>query len=156
MQALGEAVLNDKTGWKFYVHNFKMLIEALPSDVVKRWIASAGVEGARRLARHLPAPHLKESGTHDDAIPIVPDLTAWVLTEFEEDDRVFKEFMAGVYSFKMYSGDIAAQHEAEAAVARVFLDHPLRRIREWAEMEERWAMDAARQEREEAEERDLP
>jgi len=128
-----------------------MLIENLPSDVVKRWIAGAGVEGARRLARHLPSPYLKDSAT-----PVVPDLTAWVLTEFEEDDRVFKEFTAGVHSFQIYSGDIAAQHETEAAVARDFLDHPLRRIREWAEMEERWAMDAARQEREEAEERDLP
>jgi hypothetical protein len=56
----------------------------------------------------------------------------------------------------MYYGDIAAQHEAEAAVARAFLDHPLRRIREWAEMEERSALESARREREEAEERDLP
>src|SRR5438445_692062 len=151
MQALGEAVVDDKTGWKFYVHSFKALVGSLPTEVVKSWIASAGLEGARRLARHLPAPYLKAGET-----PIVPDLTAWVLTEFEEDDRVFKEFAAGVHSFKLYAGDIAAPHEAEATVARAFLDHPIRRVREWAEREERWAMDAARQEREEAEERDLP
>jgi hypothetical protein len=151
MQAVGEAVLNDKVGWKFYVHSFKTLVSSLPAEVVEQWISDAGVEGARRLARHLPVPHV-EGGT----TPVVPELTAWVLTKFEQDDRVFREFVAGVHSFQMYSGDIAAQHEAEAAVAGAFLDNPVRRIREWAEMEQRWALDAARQERQEAEERDLP
>lgn len=151
MQALGEAILDDKRGWKFYIHSFKTLLSSLPAEIVRRWIADAGVEGARRLARHLPAPYMESGNT-----PVVPEVTAWVLTTFEEDDRVFREFGAGVHSFQVYSGDIAAQHDAEAAVAGAFLDHPVRRIREWAEMEERWALDAARQEREETEEQDLP
>jgi len=151
MQALGEVMLEEKTGWRFYIHSFKPLISSLPTEVVKHWVSGAGVEGARRLARHLPAPYLESGGR-----PVVPALTAWMFAEFDSEDRVFQEFSAGVHSFQVYSGDIAAQHEAEAAVARAFRDHPLRRIRQWAEIEERLALDSARRVREEAEERDLP
>src|SRR5262249_8538204 len=65
----------------------------------------------------------------------VPDLTAYVLSQFAEDERVFQRFCAGVHDGEVRVGDIAAQHEREAAVARRFLDHPLPRIRQWAEHE---------------------
>ncbi len=87
---------------------------------------------------------------------MVPAFTEWLLTRFETDDRVFHEFAAGTNSFKVYSGDIAAEHEAEAAVARRFLNHPARRIREWAAVEEQSAREEARRARQWAEERDLP
>jgi hypothetical protein len=35
----------------------------------------------------------------------------------------------------MYVGDIASQREIEAASARAFFNHPLKRIREWARYE---------------------
>ena len=72
-----------------------------------------------------PPPHI-DSDDH----AVVPAFTEWLLTRFETDDRVFHEFAAGWDRFKVYSGDIAAEHEAEAAVARRFLNHPARRIRE--------------------------
>jgi len=111
------------------------------------WLREHGLEAARRIARHLPLPHLDSEGR-----PVVPPLTEFVLTEFEDDDWVFHEFCAGVHSFQMYSGDIAAQHEAEAAMAESFLNHPARRIREWAQAEvrhSRWEAQQARQWQEE-------
>jgi hypothetical protein len=103
-------MLDDKTGSRFYVRRFTRLVSTLPTEVVKRWVG-AGVERARRLARHLPPPYRESDGT-----PVVPALTSWILTEFERDDSLFREFRVGLHSFRMYYGDIAAQHEAEAAV----------------------------------------
>ena len=50
---------------------------------------------------------------------------------FEDDDEVFEGFSRGLV-VRSYSGDIAEEHEKEAEKRRVFLNHPLRRIREWA------------------------
>jgi hypothetical protein len=60
---------------------------------------------------------------------------AYILKEFESDDSTFSEFCAGVRSFQLYSGDIAKQYEQEAGMARLFLGHELRRVREWAQLE---------------------
>ena len=46
--------------------------------------------------------------------PELPPLTEWVLREFESDDRVFREFVFGVHSFQVYSGDYAKLREQEA------------------------------------------
>jgi hypothetical protein len=151
MEALGRAMLDEKTGWRFFVGEHRVLVAALPAEVVRDWIEQAGVEGARRVARHLPQPCIGSDGS-----PVVPPLTYWVLETFEDDARTFREFCAGVHSFKMYSGDIANEHEAEAALARRFLDHPLRRIREWAVLEEQSALAEAREARRWQEEVDLP
>jgi len=51
---------------------------------------------------------------------------------------------------------LLADLDAEAALARRFLDHPLRRIREWASIEERSALADARQSREWDAEQDIP
>lgn len=151
MAALGAVMLDERVGWKFMVGDVSALVDALPSAVVRAWIERAGVEGARRVARHLPAPRIDEGGE-----PAVPELTAWTLATFEDDDRTFDEFAAGTHSFDWYSGDIAAQHEQEAAVARRFLDHPLRRVREWARLEEQSATENARRTRIREEESNLP
>jgi hypothetical protein len=139
MDELGQVVLHPKLGIYFFVGLHRGIINALPVEVVKNWLSKAGVEGARRLARHLPVPFLDPNGQ-----PIVPPLTEFVLTRFENDDRTFHEFCAGVGSFRSYVGPMAPQKEGEAEVARKFLSHPLRRIREWA----RGEIDAATQQAE--------
>ena len=58
-------------------------------------------------------------------------------SEFEDDDETFSSFCAGTHSMQSYIGDIAEQHQAEADAARPLLDHPLRRMREWAQLEVR-------------------
>lgn len=150
MQAIGESILDRKRGIAFYVGKHRPLFEAIPVDVVTRWLEKHGVEAARKVARHLPVPYL--NGTQ----PVVPPLTAWVLSTFEGDDRTFREFCLGVHSLQWYVGDIAAQHEAEAEVARRFLDHELRRIREWAAYEESDARSKAERWRQRQEEDFLP
>jgi hypothetical protein len=62
----------------------------------------------------------------------VPELTAFVLSHFESDDRTFHEFCAGVHSFEIMSGDIAQKYEEDARTAAKFQGHPIRRIAEWA------------------------
>jgi hypothetical protein len=150
MDALGHLMLDEQVGWRFFIGDYQALFAAIPDPVKQAWIEKTGVEGARRIARHLPPPGLDERGE-----PIVPTLTGWVLTQFEDDDRTFHEFVAGSNSFKVYGGDIAAEHEREALVARRFLDYPARRVREWAAIAEKGAVEDTQRARLQAEEWDL-
>ena len=127
MRSLGAMILSPGNGWRFRIDDFSRLVAALPVEVVQHWLGEVGVAGARGIARHLAPPHLD-----DDGRPVVPPLTAFVLERFADDDQVFREFCAGTHSGQVYSGDVTEQHEREAAIARRFVGHPLRRVREWA------------------------
>ncbi len=151
MDALGEVMLDDAVGFRFFIGDYEAIFAALPDDVKREWLERVGVEGARRMARHVAPPHVTENGE-----ALVPPFTAWFLERFGDDDRTFHEFLAGTRSWRSYWGDIAAQHDAEAAVARRFLGHPLARVREWARMEEKSALAEAAAERMREAEQDLP
>jgi hypothetical protein len=127
MEALGESALSPVSGWVFRIEKFSRLLAAVPEGVVRAWLERAGKQGARALARHLPPPALTEEGE-----PLVPPLTEFVLSRFEDDDEVFREFLAGTHAGQPYTGDIPAHHEEEAETARRFLGHPLRRVQAWA------------------------
>lgn len=132
LKYFGEAALDPEIGTRFYFDNFKAIVAALPDNLLVQWLGRNGLEAARKLARHLATPFVDDGGS-----PIVPSLTEYVLREYESDDQVFHEFCAGVNSFKSYTGDIAGEHEREAVIAGRFKTHSVRRIREWAEYEER-------------------
>jgi len=142
MAGVGSAMLDPATGVYFFISKFPFFA-ALPLGVVTAWLEKVGVEGARKIARHLPHPYLDAAGQ-----PMVPEITAWVLSCFENDDRTFSEFCAGVHSFQMYVGDIASTQEAEARDARKFFKHDLRRIREWARIEHAGSLQNAQRMRE--------
>jgi len=129
MSNVGELMLDPMLSVRFFVAKFPFF-NVLPVRVVTDWLLRAGSEGAQKNARHLPEPYVDVSGN-----PVVPELTAWVLANFEKDDRVFSEFCAGVHSYQTYTGDIVGAHEAESEIARKFSGHPLARIREWARIE---------------------
>jgi len=129
MEAVGKVMMDEKRGWRFFVGRYDF-IKQLPAQTVVDWIDNHGVEAARRIARQLPSPYLSPDGT-----PVVPPLTEYVLRKFGEDKRVFNEFVAGVHSFQFYMGDIAGEKRQEAEIARKFLNYPLRRIQEWAQIE---------------------
>ena len=150
MSAVGNVMLGDSVGYRFFIGDYKALFDAIPDEVKLEWLERVGVEGARRIARHLASPYVTEDGR-----AVVPPFTAWVLERFQDDERTMNEFSAGTHSWKIYRGDIAAEHEAEAEVARRFLDHPLVRVREWAAQEERIATAEAREARRRAAEQDL-
>lgn len=150
MEAVGEVMLDDTAGYRFFIGDYQALFEAIPDEIKREWLERVGVDGARRIARHLVAPYVTEDGQ-----AVVPSFTEWVLERFQDDERTCSEFWAGTRSWKMYSGDIAAEHEAEAEAARRFLDHPLRPVRQWAAQEESTARAEARAARQRAAEQDL-
>jgi hypothetical protein len=129
MARIGALIVDETVGWRFLGSKLG-LFNAIPHDIVIRWLESVGVHGAQRIARHLPRPFVDSSGGVK-----VPQLTEFVLSRFEDDDLTFREFCAGTHSHQMYVGDIASQREAEAAAVRPFFNHPLKRIREWARYE---------------------
>jgi hypothetical protein len=130
MRHLGDALLAGATRWRLTFRRLQSLIQALPVETVLRWLHSHEAPAAVVLARHLPLPYIDDSG-----VPVVPELTAHVLEQFAGDEQVFREFCAAAHSGELSWGDLAERREREAETARRFLDHDLRRIREWAQHE---------------------
>jgi hypothetical protein len=148
MDAVGKLIMDDRDKYFFFIEKYDGLVSALPVSVVASWLDRAGLKGARRLARHLPSPFIDPEGQ-----PRVPDVTAYVLRKFETDTRTFREFCAGVGTTDGYLVEGGKKRLRDAEIADRFLDHALRRIREWARMESRSARaDAERQRMEEEEE----
>jgi len=121
MQNVGAVMLDEKSGIRFFVGHYRGLFNSLPLNVISRWLDIAGVNGARKLARHLPVPYIGPGGE-----PVVPELTEFVLEKFEDDDRTFAEFCAGTYSSGQLIGNFASQFEAEAETG---LNTPVRTSR---------------------------
>ena len=130
MKVTGDVILDPDRGWGWAVGPRRAVFTSLAVDVVLEWLAEAGVEGARRIAYHLPSPSVGTDGT-----PVVPELTEQVLTAYGEDERVFARFLVGRHDLQGFSGEISTQYEAHARTAKAFLDHPSPVIRRWAESE---------------------
>jgi hypothetical protein len=137
MEVVGEQMTQGEQKQQFLFRKFPVLA-SLPFDVVVSWLKRVGVEGARAIARHLDPPNL------NDGQPWISPLTEFVLTYFENDDRTFSEFVAGVHSFQLYVGSYSSAREQESSVARAFIGSPIRRMREWAQLELRQAEADAR------------
>jgi hypothetical protein len=148
MNGVGEATLDGAHKIQFLVGKYDKLFSAMPVAAVAAWLNQVGVKGARSIARHLPAPFVDQEGD-----PRVPEVTAYVLERFEDDERVFEEFCAGTGTTGVYWTEGGKKRERDAEVAEQFLDHDLRRVREWARYVSRSARaDAARERLEEEEE----
>ena len=130
LTAFGDVLLRHEKSWQLQVDVHKEIIAALPEEVVIAWLGREGVAGARRLARHLPIPTLDQAGK-----PVVPDLTAYVLRQFADDEQTFAAFCAGTHGFEVDWGSGVERAQAHADLARQFLNHPLPKVREWAERE---------------------
>ena len=133
MRRVGEIILDDEQAWRFEIGEYRFLIRNLPLDAIKQWLHSVGAAGARRIASQLALPYLDENDR-----PVVPPLTEFVLSEFEDDEDTFKKFCSGShYSLQVYDGvsDLVSHKHKEAEIARNFLNYPLRRVREWAQYE---------------------
>jgi hypothetical protein len=139
MAVIGEALLDPKRRWRWQIGSNRGVFSSLPVQVVMDWIAKTGVEGARRVARHLSSPAVAEDGTL-----IVPELTERVLVAYGDDDQVFREFVVGRHDMEASWGPVSAHHEEHARVARVFLNHALPVIRRWAERELAGAEESAK------------
>lgn len=130
MATLGEAMLNNKN-YIFYLHVFRGLFESVEIDVVKRWVEANGIEAARALARHIESPSSKEKNES-----YIPPLTEWLLSTYEWDDRLFNEFIAGRHSFEVINiSEAINNHKNLVSEMEPYLQHKLRRVKQWAEYE---------------------
>ena len=132
MKNVGKIILDDELGWHFEIEEYRFLIQNLPLDAMKQWLKSVGVAGARRIVRQLSLPYLD---WNNNSQPVVPQLTEFVLSEFEDDEETFNNFCISSHNLQVYVGDTVAHKNKEAEIARHFLTHPVRRIREWASYE---------------------
>jgi hypothetical protein len=129
MDAVGSALLDPQRRRVFGVAVFHGLFEAIGVPQVEAWLERRGREYLRWLARHFPSPYLDESHC-----PVVPPLTDWLFRIHEADDEAFEWFLAGRHSGKSWQQeDINPARRREEL--RPFLEHELRRVREWAESE---------------------
>ena len=150
LKALTPYVRGKKAGWKFRILKYGDIVRKLPGSAVAAWLDKVGVDGAKALARSLPAPFLDEQKK-----PVIPDVTLVVLQRFGDRKDVFHEFCIGLHSFQTYFGDIAAQHMREAEIAKAFLGHEDPVIQQWAQQEITDSKREAQRERQEQEELDL-
>lgn len=130
MENVGEIILDDEYRWHFEIEEYRFLIQNLPLAAIKQWLNLVGVTGARRITKQLALPYLNENNQ-----PVVPELTEFVLSKFEDDEETFRNFCTSSHNFQVYVGDTVAHKNKEAEIAKSFLNHKLRRIREWASYE---------------------
>ena len=147
MNQLGYLLMDKESARRLFITRLVSIFQKLQPEVVIKWLDETGVEGARSIARHLPAPYINENDE-----PTLHPLTKFVIEKFGGDERVFSEFCAGIHSFRTYVGDISEIREKDAQLAKRFLNYPLPKIREWARREEHWAEEDAKRWREENEE----
>ena len=122
-------MLDEEMQVHFHVERFSTFL-ALPPEVVDRWLEANGIEGALRVAHHIPGPYLD-----DDKVATLHPLTRLFLERHAQDDRVFHEFAGSLHSLQSYKGDIAALKDEEAELARKFLKDDCQRVRDWAAYE---------------------
>ncbi len=130
MEAIGRWILDDERGPVFCICEFRGLFDAIGLETVRPWVQRHGAVAAVRIARNLNGPSLDDKGN-----PIVPELANWVLTEFETEDRVLREFCIG-----RHSGDVrwghARDHQAEIEkLVKPFRDVPRPWVQQWAKYE---------------------
>ncbi len=129
VRLVGEALLDPSLRWPLELRPLREVFRQLPLSNVSRWLRDRGLPAARALARHLPPPLLDPSGA-----PAVPEVTAFVLDHFGDDERVLANFVAGTHSrVELYP--VGERLEQQDTIARRFLDHPSGRIRDWAQAE---------------------
>jgi hypothetical protein len=140
MERIGRVLLDATHSWRMRSKARGGVFHALPTDVVRRWLDTAGLEGARVIANHLPSPTVDAAGS-----PLVHPLTEYVLATWGDDEEVFGRFVASTHHLQLYTGDMAVAHRREAERARPLLTHHVRAIRRWAENEVAMGEHQARQ-----------
>lgn len=128
MDAIGNVVLDEGRNYVFEIDSFPGLFEAIGLEVVSLWAGGHDRRYLPKIARHLSSPYPDDGG-----LPEIPPLTEWLFTVGEADDEAFRAFLAGRHlEVRTWERDRISDPEGRWAP---FLDHPLRRVREWAEYE---------------------
>ena len=90
MDGMGEVMLSKERSLRFLFRKFPIV--TLPEHVVIQWLEKHGLEGARLLARNVPAPFMGTNG------PDLHPITRFILERYGDDDKVFSAWVAGMHS----------------------------------------------------------
>jgi hypothetical protein len=124
MEGIGKLMLSEGHNWGFLFRKYPII--SLPEGVVTQWLEKHGLEGARALARHMPAPFVGSDG------PDLNPITRFILEKYGDDETVFSSWVAGMYSGHGFTGSIADYTERRAAMAEPFLNFPIDAVQRWA------------------------
>lgn len=124
MNQVGKLMLSRELSFSFLFTRIPIL--SLPDAVIVDWLGRNGLEGARVLASHLPAPMLGSNG------PDLNPICRLVLEKYGDDDGVFSRWVAGMHNGRAFAGSIADYTENRASMAEPFLDFPISAVRRWA------------------------
>ena len=130
MEAIGRWVMDDKRGTVFHLWEFRGLFDAIGLETVQPWVHEHGGVAAIRIARHLDGPHLDGNGG-----PVVPPLADWLLTEFEREAQVFREFWMGRHSGVVRWGHARDHREEIERLVKAFATDTRRWVKMWAKYE---------------------
>ena len=106
------------------------IFDKYPISIVKNWLSNDPDKRSELLAYNLSAPSLSN--------PEFSELTMYILKEYEENDKVYRNFMNGNYNLvmtypkKIYE-DVTKWHE----LTDKYKNSRYRRIRQWAEEKRR-------------------
>jgi hypothetical protein len=129
MEAVGKCLLDPERRYYFGLCRCPGLFEAIGLPAVRAWVTRHGDEVVKDIARHLDSPRLQ------DRQPVVPPVTEWVLSAYENEDSVFREFCLGRHNGEIRVGPARDRRPELEKSLQPFQTHPLRRVREWAQYE---------------------
>jgi hypothetical protein len=132
MEVVGSAIHDPSRRSMFAVGVYRGLFEAVGVDAVRDWVDSHGRQYLRWLARHFGSPSLDPTGA-----VVIPPLTRWLFTERENDQEAFEWFLAGRRDGAIIGSGERSQDKRREM--EPYLNHTLRRVREWALAEVRSA-----------------
>jgi hypothetical protein len=124
MDGIGRLMLSGERSMSFLIRKYPVV--SLPEGIVIQWLEKHGLEGARLLARHLPGPFVGSSG------PDLNPIARFILERYGDDEKVFSNWIAGMYNGQVFAGSIADHTERRAAMAEPFLNFPIEAVRRWA------------------------
>ena len=128
MQAIGNSILDSNRLPMFGVCIYRGLFEPIGLDAVRNWIELNGTEHLEYIARHLQSPYIRQDGE-----VAMQDITRWLLDDQENNQEAFDCFLMGRSDGAFHwQGDQTVNKREEM---EPFLNHPLRRVRQWATYE---------------------
>jgi hypothetical protein len=137
MDSLGDVLLNEETRMIFEIVRHEGIFETIGQQIIEDWIAKNGCDYLGNIASHLASPFVDQHGQVD-----MPKVLEWLFTRYEDDDEMFEGFLSGRHRLNVSVGNVEVT-EFEHTM-KPFMEHPLRRVRDWAV----WEIQQAKREKE--------
>ena len=109
----------------FEIVRHEGVFEKIGQQVIEDWIAENGSDYMGNIASHLASPFVDQHGQ-----VVVPTVLDWLFSIYEDDDEMFEGFLSGRHRLNVRVGNVEIA-EVEHAM-KPFMEHPSRRVRDWA------------------------